>query len=842
MKTRICICIMLLASCSMRMSAQALTMQLPSGRSDSHLPKTSSPQPGQIAVESRPTPEISSNASEPSTSQIPIAVPITPPQTGIPVTIRAAEQKKQGSIYDLRGGVEIIYKSYVVRADSIQYNATTGEVTAAGHLLLTGGPDNEEISASHGVIHLEAQTGHFYDVTGSIGLEHGITQTVYTTANPLTVTARELIKAGPEQYAVVGGSMTSCRLPKPHWRIVAQRIEVKDDIAKAWNSNFRLWGYPILYLPYVTHPVNASGRQSGFLIPELQTGSAIKGTVIGVSYYWAINRSMDLSLGLQYYSLRGFGQSAEFRYRGQGNNFIHGTYKGLEDKEGQGGQDTFVTGRRDFTPYTRGVIYAEYLSSYAFRQVFSENFSQAVSSEIKSWGFLTHAKNGMAETFDMERYQNFASSAPDDQIRILHLPKLEFDLLDHRLGNTPLLAGGSASLSLLSRSEPYYRSHNVGRTDLFPSISIPWIADGWTFRPTIRVRDTFYSHSQILNPIPFPPPPPPLPPALPGEDAVPVAANASLNRKAVEADMQILPPILERNFRSPYLASHWGVALRHTIEPEIRYRYVAGINRFNQAPRFDPADLYSDTNEVEYGLTQRLFLKRLHPKPCSEKHLIGPVRKNGCETNFHPQITWFVGQKYFIDPSFGGAVVTGRRNVFSTTLDLSGIAYMTSPRDLSPVTSRLRIHPSQNVDLEWDLDYDTKQGRVAASNVFANYRKGNFFSSFGSALLNAVGETPVAPQQPPSVVNYDQLQFLAGYGGLTKPGLSGALSGGVDLNLHSLEYTAVQATYNFDCCGFTAEYRRFNLGPIRHESQETFSFTLAGVGTAGNLKRAQRLF
>ena len=62
-------------------------------------------------------------------------------------------------------------------------------------------------------------------------------------------------------------------------------------------------------------------------------------------------------------------------------------------------------------------------------------------------------------------------------------------------------------------------------------------------------------------------------------------------------------------------------------EPEVNYRYVAGVNNFNQIPRFDATDIYSDTNEMEYGLTQRLFLKRLHPTPCGQKMISPP---NNC--------------------------------------------------------------------------------------------------------------------------------------------------------------------------------------------------------------------
>ena len=60
----------------------------------------------------------------------------------------------------------------------------------------------------------------------------------------------------------------------------------------------------------------------------------------------------------------------------------------------------------------------EYLSSYVYRQVFSPNYSQAVSSEVKSWAFLTHEKDGFASTFASERYEKFASDISGDEIRI----------------------------------------------------------------------------------------------------------------------------------------------------------------------------------------------------------------------------------------------------------------------------------------------------------------------------------------------------------------------------------------------------------------------------------------
>ena len=84
--------------------------------------------------------------------------------------------------------------------------------------------------------------------------------------------------------------------------------------------------------------------------------------------------------------------------------------------------------------------------------------------------------------------------------------------------------------------------------------------------------------------------------------------------------------------------------------------------------------------------------------------------------------------------------------------------------------------------------------------------------------------------------------MLAGYGQLNKRGLSLASSFGFDANSGNLQYATSQASYNWDCCGISLEYRRFALGAVRNENQYRFSFSLANVGTFGNLRRQERLY
>ena len=202
-------------------------------------------------------------------------------------------------------------------------------------------------------------------------------------------------------------------------------------------------------------------------------------------------------------------------------------------------------------------------------------------------------------------------------------------------------------------------------------------------------------------------------------------------------------------------------------------------------------------------------------------------------------MTWELAQKYFLDPTFDGALAPNRRNVFTTTADFTGLAFVTDARHLSPITSRLRIQTSARTDAEWDLDYDFKKGRINGSTTFVNYHFGQFTVGGGDAfLLVPGGLTSTTPAQQ----DFHQFRILLGYGRPNKRGFSGASSFGFDANVGFLQYSTVQTTYNWDCCGVSLEYRRFALGSVRNENQFRFVFSLANIAAFGNLRRQERLF
>ena len=846
-------------------------------------------------------------------------------------------QSHDGDIDHADGNVKLTYGDHVLYADSLTYNHATGDVTATGNVELTGGSNDEHIMASHAIYNLRTQTGRFFDVHGSVGLFRSTAEPTfkatnagivtpnssshtpsYQTSNPFVFEGRLVLKTGPTDYTVYNGWVTSCLLPHPDWQLYAGKIALNSGKAKASKSTFKLLGLPVFFFPYVTHPVDNQQRQSGLLIPELGYSSASKdtgskGITIGEQVYLVLGRSADLTVGSIYYSLRGFAENGTFRYKGFADNFLNVHFSALQDRgfystgvnaagqpvtvfNDQGGVDITTSFRRQLTPNVRAVADAEYLSSFIYREVFTANFNQAVSTDVTSIVYVTQQKQGFSFDTRIDRYEGLkvvqTNVNPSAEVKILHVPSIDFTGMDHPIPGTPFLWSVTASTAGLKRVEPRFATAGLTwRLDLRPEISLPLHFDGWHILASAAVRETVYTRSRQT---PY------------GNNSIPVQSDQGLNRADLDFIVDVRPPTLERTFPVP---ARWrrifGDEIRHTIEPEIKYRDTRGINNFLNVLRFDDVDLASDTDELQYGVTQHLYF-RPHPKApakprpgCPAKaatadastvsetpavDTLDPDERATTDANgipnasatapdqplrTHPRkpdpcapppsiprqqewFSWILTQKAFFNPTFGGAVIDGRRNIFETTLDFSGIAFLTQPRNISPLKSRMRFRTSSHLDVAWDFDYDTGAKKFLSSNTYLDFHEGRVFGGFSYALLNAPGRTytedidtttdDVTGLTSSAIADFSQMRLLFGYGKPSEPGISAAVSAGIDLNYGSAQYVTVQTNYNWNCCGVSVEYRKYNLGTIRDEGAYSFNFTLANIGSAGNLRRAASLF
>jgi len=729
------------------------------------------------------------------------------PQTGGEATLEADTQGGEaGKLYHADGNVDLHYENVRLRADHVDWNEETDVVTARGHVRLDY--LTQHVEADDAEYELRTGRGKFHHVQATFALQRRPTPTLLTSPNPLYFEADEADRLDENTYRIHRAWLTVCNPNRPTWKFYAPLATVElQKTVRLENGNFRLLSVPVLYLPVATFPAERR-RDSGFLIPEIGDSSR-KGLILGESLYWAPLDWADATIGSEYFSKRGWNQRAQIRMRPWENAHLEADYfgvmdRGLEDPPNppilQGGHEIHFLFTALLGDDWRAVADLDELSSLTFRLAWSETYTQAVNSEVRNTAFLTRNFDGYSLNFAAGSYQNYLSATPQTSITLRAAPEARFSSVDRQFWDSlPVYFSFDAFTGAVHRGEtvtPFETPNFVERSELAPSVTLPLHWGSWLdLTPTFTFRSTYYG-GQMQN-----------------EQYIP----EGFFRNTEEFSLDIHPPSFYRVWDGG------DTGWKHTIEPDIQYSFVTGVNEFGRIIRFDEDDTLTDTNEVEYGVTQRLY-RRTDDGDAEEL------------------VSWQLAQKYFFDPTFGGALVPGQRNVFQTTDELTPFAFADEPRRFSPIVSDLTIEPGKRWDTQFILNYDPQRNRMTAIGTLLKLKpyKESFLTLAQFSTLNL----PLNPPIPP--VNFqqrsNQVRALIGYGDLTRPGLNATFGASYDFTQHGFQNQIAEFSYNGSCCGIGFEYRKFSFGTIRNENQYLVTFRIANVGSAGNLRRPEKIF
>ncbi len=757
------------------------------------------------------------------------------------IRLRAVNQDSSGAMRYLRGAAEIETTELKISADDIDFNSDTDWAYARGHVHMEHFATGDKINAERAEYNLRTEEGKFYNLNGTSPAKVMTSPGVLTTTNPFYFQAvwAERIK---DRYILHRGFITDCKIPKPWWVFQAPVFDiVPGDRAIARSSIFRLHGIPIFYLPYYYRPLGRNPRQSGFLTPNFGH-STFYGYVYGGGYYWAMSPSYDMTGVVNYFSARG--PAFLFDFRGKPNrvsdfNFSlydvddQGIPAGNGTKQKQGGLEYNITGRTEIAGFTARLDF-KYLSSLLFREAFSYSFATAVYNEVDSIGFMQRRFKDDAYTLNFvgQRTQVFESitqlNQPANEVILQKLPSVEFNGRDQQVvhGPLPVWFSFSSSASLLDRQEPtgaitssgppaaVFHTSPYSRVDLQPNVETVFSFKGFSLQPGFTLGATDYGDSYSVNTTSYasvsscggyP--------SCPPTSTVTVKnGSGNLFRKDADFTLNFRTPTIERVFNPPAWL-HLGGKIKHVLEGEASYEYVTGINEFQRIIHFDETDIISNTNQLTLSITNRLYRKD----------------KKG---NVNEVLTWRVAQARYFDPTFGGAVLPGVRNVVLSTENLTPFAFLDGPRTYSPVASSLVINPYAFLGVEWRADYDPVRHKFVDQTATGTVRWSKYFASIGDTAITT---------NPLLVPQANQLTFGAGYGSANRRGWNVAGIMTRDVLLARTLFEFVQTSYNTDCCGFSFQLRRINFG-IRDDNQYLFSFSLANLGTFGSLQKQERIF
>jgi len=745
------------------------------------------------------------------------------------VEIKAEDQYGEGNVVVAIGRVEVYDGETLIIADRVTYNKATSDVLAEGNVYLV--EQGQRLTGE--VLEFNYKTRR--------GVMRNPTAFTNTTPDGTTVVidAKRADKTGEDTYNLVNAVLTACQEKTPKWSFTAKRARVRlDHRAKVYNAFLRVKGVPVLWVPYASISISKKDRSSGVLMPT-SGSSSIKGRTLHLGYFQTLGRSADVLVKADLFSQRGVGVGFDFRARPDENSRISfGSFlvrdrvlgpkfdpacdrATLGDRcklPNQGGSSFYADAVQYFKNGFVAVADVNITSSFDFRNVFSDNLLNAISPEERSVFYLNKNWRSFSFNAHLGEQSIFISNSV---VKTRQLPSIEFSQRSEKLSEKfPVYFSFGAALDGVQRNETTGAQVDlktpsiIQRLDLSPRLTFPLKSfAGFTLTPSVGVRSTFYSDS--LDPLQR------------------QIAGQNLFRNYADLDLDLRAPSLGRVFRRKD-GTPW---FKHVIEPFVEYRRIKGIDDFDRTPLIDERDMIAETNEVEYGVTNRFFVKR--------------QGSDGSTPQTHELLNFTVSQKYFFDPTFGGALRPGRRNQFFPVNTLSGFAFAGTERDVSPLNLKARLYPTSNLYADLRLNYDTRFNSLRDLIVGMGATKGIFsFSQNWFYTRRIVDDKLIGDQLPfdPTTFPGNQFDFAAYIGNRTHgPYTAFILSYDFrdqffngqpkDRRFISLSTTSGWA---WNCCGVEVQHVTFNAGN-RNESRFVFAFNLKGIGTFGTQTFSQFL-
>jgi LPS-assembly protein len=751
---------------------------------------------------------------------------------------------KEARVTVCEGNVDARIGTYRLQADKVTVYDATNKVIAEGNVVFDQG-DQQRITGSRAEWNYRTKTGFFLNSTGYSNQTNDGTRMYFT--------ADRVERVSLDTIIVINGEITACDEQVPKWSFRSKRAKIKTgDKVKISSPTFRVKNFPVIFLPYASLSLKHGDRQSGFLTPTF-SASGQKGFRISEGYYLTLGRSADFTLRGDFFSQRGIGIGGDLRTRANSRSFLNMGFYVVKDRmfgpkedaqhPNQGGSSFYVDAVHFFPNGFLAAADVNITSNLAFRQIFSDSIQQAISPEERSQVFIN--KNYHAYSFNL-RLNTQATSLQNSQIRIRELPSVSLDRRPsplHWFRNIPVYYSFETAVEGVSRKEtagdlaifraeagrdPMITPSIVQRFDLHPNISVPLNFSGWTLTTTGGVRATYYSNS--IDPL------------------TGLVTPRDVVRGYGELELDLRPPALARNFRR----SDGSVRFRHVIEPYVTYRRIAGIDNFNQIIRFDYVDAIADTNEIEYGISNRFYTRRSIETVGKKAERSAREKKSSLATQPYEALTITIRGKYFFDPLFGGALVPGRRNQFDPIDTFSGFTYGAVPRKFSPLNVDVRYRPSEHLFADFRSDLDTKGGSLRAMSATFGLNKkliaafSTFYYTRAVELVPSLQKFANAAGREPGTLRGSQWSPSVFLGNRDK-GLFGGLSLFFDFQKHpfagsnrSLISSTATIGYTWQCCSVTVQDYTFNVG-LRNENRFVFAFRLNGIGTFGTEKIGQWL-
>ncbi|MGI9499145.1 MAG: LPS-assembly protein LptD [Geminicoccaceae bacterium] len=207
------------------------------------------------------------------------------------------------------GDVEITRGNRRLLADKVRYYQGEDRIEAIGNVTLLE-PGGEAIYAERLSVSGDLKDGIIEELRARLDADSRLAAT----------SAKRIDGSRTEMDQAVYSPCPLCAEAEadtpPLWQISASKVvhdqEAKDITYK--HAFFEVYGVPVFYTPYFSHPDPSVKRRSGFVSPAIGTDSEL-GFTLETPYYFALAPNYDLTLKPIFTSEEGVVLAGEYRHR-----------------------------------------------------------------------------------------------------------------------------------------------------------------------------------------------------------------------------------------------------------------------------------------------------------------------------------------------------------------------------------------------------------------------------------------------------------------------------------------------------------------------------------------------
>jgi len=571
-----------------------------------------------------------------------------------------------------------------------------------------------------------------------------------------------------DRSQLYNATYTTCPPGHDDWLLTAPDLylDTATNTGEGHDVSIGFFGIPIFWSPYLNFPINAD-RKSGF-VGSTFSFDVINGIEFSAPYYLNLADNYDATLYPRVITKRGMQNGAEFRWLdGIDQGMIYGDYLNHDQLADRERSQFYLSDTARFDEFNSLSTLYEWVSDDQYFHDLGTDLT-AVSTTIlprhvrydyddeMDWSFMTQ----------VEDFQTIAPGIVPERFSYRRLPQTVV-----QWSNNEDISG--PQFSFYGEAVRFQRDLRVGadRTDVKPSVSLPFSDAAGYFTPTLAWRMTDYNLSGDSF-TPF------RQPTINVDDrhesrVMPIFdidTGLFFDRDAGDY-VQTLEPRLYY-LRVPYRNQN-QIPLFDSVQPQFSYLQLFSDNRFYGADR------QGDANQLSYALTSR-FLDSLTGVQLFQVD-VGQTR-------------YFADRRVQLNPGTPAATTTYSDVVGDMLYDFNEVWSTTYSQLWNPVTRQtdlasvlLQYHPGYQQVI--NFGYEFLRPNIKQPSV-----------SFAWPLK---GAWSVVGGWNYDVVHHDTLEQIWGF------------------------------EYDTCCWNFQLAHRRYLMPNRRYDNVFFFSLQLKGLGTVG---------